>query len=520
MGTDHRGQRYCDNCGDLFDKAVRVHLGAEYCRNCYQENFVACSCSRCEGSMRRHRLAPPGGLCGGCERAERTCLRCGRLTPRAARLVDGKAVCGSCVSYFNEEQKCSICGRLSQRMLSSLLLEKGRDGDEQEDDESRAEEQEPLVKPICQSCRNKDTHATCSVCRRHRRVEGERDGRPLCGACVGPVPLTHACPSCGDVVAGDGLGKCVSCIHKDAASKRAKVLQAGIERPWCRDLWQGFVEKLTTSPSPLTKASARVSAAFPYFQRLDAAFEDGRALTVDSLHAAIDSPTHRSHLLAYRFLLEHLDGEAAPARDKSNEDRRLAEVMARASGRPYEPLLQGYVEALQCAAVTAKTVRLYAGVAQSFCERAGVTAQRAWQREAVVRFLADTPGAANSLSRFVTHCRKEHSWEVEMPSKADRGAGKAKLERSVDRMRRALAAVRGRPVDELKLLELVRVISAATGLTRKRLESAMPAEAPADDAAVEVDSDTRIEPGHLLHPYALRWQRLVASRGKTAIGPG
>lgn len=515
MGTDHRGQRYCDNCGGLFDKAVRVHLGAEYCRRCYGENFVACTCSRCNGAMRRHRLEPPNGLCGSCVRAERVCLRCGRLTPRAARLVDGKAVCSGCVGYFNDEEKCSICSRLTRRTFSSLLIADPHRGASAEDDGGLEVEPEPEGRPICQPCRNKATHATCSVCRRHRRVDSERDGRPLCSACAAPVPLTHACPSCGDVVAGDGLGKCMACVQKQAALSRARVLQAGLEQPWCRELWEGYVAVLTTPPSPLVKASARVSAAFPYFQLVDAAFKHREQLTVRALHTAIDSPTHRRHLLAYRFLLGQLGtSDAAPARDKSNEARRLAEVMARASGRPYQPLLQAYVETLQRAAVADKTVRLYAGVAQSFCERAGVTTQKPWRREAVVSFLADTPGAANSLSRFVTHCRTTQSWDVTMPSKADRGAGKAKLERSVDRLRRALNAVRGRPVEELKFLELVRVISAATGLTMTRLASARAADATFDAAAVAIDSDTRIEPGHLLHPYAVRWQRLLELRGK------
>jgi hypothetical protein len=195
------------------------------------------------------------------------------------------------------------------------------------------------------------------------------------------------------------------------------------------------------------------------------------------------------------------------------------EVLARAKGRPYEQLLQAYVEALQGANVSAKTVRLYAGVAQSFCERSGVTSLHAWKTQAVVRFLSDTPGAANSLSRFVSHCRATYGWDVVMPSKGERGAGRATLDRSVGRLRRALATVRSRPVGELKLLEVVRIISATTGLPMKRLASVQKEAAAADDESVAVDGDTRIEPGHLLHPYALRWQQLLASRGAPVAHP-
>lgn len=526
MGIDHRNQRYCDNCGALIDKAVRVHQGADYCRTCYGQNFVACQCGRCGGPLRRHRLAPIGGACGPCERAERVCLRCGRLTPKAARLVNGQAVCGGCVSHFNEEEKCSICGRLSRRMFSSLLLgkDKPRGGDVV--DECHDTGLAAGGKPICQPCRNKDTHATCSVCRKHRRVSARREGRPLCAACAAPVPLTHPCPSCGTEVPGDGHGRCSPCMQLDLALKRAKVLRAGLERDWCLELWDAFVERMTTPPAPIAKASARLGASMAYFQQIDAAFERRDALNAESLHAAIASPTHRKHLLAYRFMLEHIGaGEAAQAtaaeqaRDKSNESRRLTEVLARAKGRPYEEVLQAYVAALQGANVSAKTVRLYAGVAQSFCERSGVTSLQAWKTQAVVRFLSDTPGAANSLSRFVSHCRATYGWDVVMPSKGERGAGHATLDRSVHRLRRALATVRSRPVGQLKMLEVVRIISAATGLPMKHLASVRKEAAAAEDESVAVDGDTHIEPGHLLHPYALRWQQLLALRGARVAQP-
>ena len=102
-----------------------------------------------------------------------------------------------------------------------------------------------------------------------------------------------------------------------------------------------------------------------------------------------------------------------------------------------------------------------------------------------------------------------------MPPKAARGLDKARAARSVERMRRALTSVRDRPVEDLKFLEVVRVISAATGLSMKQLAAANLASAPADDARVLLGDDAQIEPGHPLHPYALQWQRLVALRGKT-----
>lgn len=465
--------------------------------------------------MRAHRHAVAGGMCGACERAERVCLRCGRLTPHAAKLVDGKAVCSGCVGHFNAELKCSICGRMSRRMFSSLLLQQGSEspGHERDGDALGCAAAETPM-PICQPCRNKATHATCASCRKHRRVaRTDADGKPLCRSCAAPQPTFHACPSCGEQIAGNGSARCMPCVLLASALLRARVLRAGLEREWCRALWDGFVERLTRSPNPVSKASKRLSASLEYFQLIDNAFERREELTGVSLHQVVSSPMHRRHLLAYRFLLDELGTEgAAEARAESSEVRRLHDVLARAKDRAYESLLKAYIDALRASGAADRTVRMYAGVAQAFCERVAVTPQKVWKPGAVVEFLTHTPGAANSLSRFVTHCRTQLAWDVAMPSKASRGDAKATVTRSVDRVRRALDAVGDRPVDELKLLEVIRVISAATGLPMKQLAAAQISGVPANDARVVLGEDAHIGPGHLLHPYALRWQRLIASR--------
>jgi hypothetical protein len=303
------------------------------------------------------------------------------------------------------------------------------------------------------------------------------------------------------------------CVLRTAALRRARVLCAGLENEWCRELWNGFVDRLTGPASALSRASKRLSASLEYFQAIDAAFKRREELTSTTLHDALPSPMHRRHLLAYRFLLDELGADGAhQAREQSNEERRLVAVIARAKGRGHESLLMGYIDALQTQGVADRTVRLYASVAHAFCERTAASAQRPWKPAAIQEFLMHTPGAANSLSRFVTHCRTTLGWDVAMPPKAAGSMAKARADRSLDRMRRALASVRDREVDELKLLDVVRVISAATGLPMKQLAAAKTALPPVDGGRVVLGEDACIEPGHLLHPYALRWQRLIASR--------
>ena len=98
-----------------------------------------------------------------------------------------------------------------------------------------------------------------------------------------------------------------------------------------------------------------------------------------------------------------------------------------------------------------------------------------------------------------------------MPSKRERWHEQARASRDVGRLRRALQKVDARPVSELKLLDVARVISAATGVPLRGLTSAREVDSMAS-GSVLVDEDACIEPGHRLYPYALRWQQLIAQR--------
>lgn len=201
---------------------------------------------------------------------------------------------------------------------------------------------------------------------------------------------------------------------------------------------------------------------------------------------------------------------AREARDQSNEERRLQAVLERAKGRPYAQLLHDFVDAMRTKGSADRTLRLYAGVAQTFCERAGVDSRSGWGADAVLTFLKHTPGAAASLSPFVGFCRRNRGWEVSMPTKRVRREEVGLGQHAVDRLRRALDSARGRPVDDLKLLEVVRVIAAATGLSHGRLLSVrIPGTTSIDNGSILLAVDAQIEPGHPLHPYAVRWRRLI-----------
>jgi hypothetical protein len=506
MGIDRKGQRCCDRCGRLMDKAVRIHLGAEYCRACYQTQFVKVACSRCAQSMRGHRLSLEP-VCSTCERSERTCLRCRRLTPRASKLVEGKPVCPSCAVYFRPELLCDGCGEKSRRVFSSLIDTAAK----LECDDSNGENRKRVM--LCQSCSIRSTHATCSVCRRHRRhVADTLGGKPLCAACAA-APTTHNCPACGELIAGTGQGRCLPCTLRASASRKALVLRAGLEHSWCQDLWDEFARRLIGSRQHLHKASKILAASLPYFQVVDGIFEERSEITADALHELIASPVHRRHLLAYRFFLVALGvRNANEVRDQFNEARRLEAILVRAQGRAYAPLLENFVDALRAKGVASRTIRLYTGVAQNFCERSCATAESAWAPQAILEFLQHTPGAASSLSAFVGFCRRYKGWSVRIPDKQTLQMQVGFGQHAVARLKKALSSVEGRSVESLKLMEVVRVMSAATGLASRALLSASIDASEHSGGTIVLSEEAQIAPGHPLYPYARQWLRLIGSR--------
>jgi hypothetical protein len=55
MSTNDKGTRYCDDCGRIIAKAVRIDQGREYCQTCYKREFRPHTCPTCQTVSRHHR---------------------------------------------------------------------------------------------------------------------------------------------------------------------------------------------------------------------------------------------------------------------------------------------------------------------------------------------------------------------------------------------------------------------------------------------------------------------------------
>lgn len=363
--------------------------------------------------------------------------------------------------------------------------------------------------------RTKAEHATCSRCGRYRRVDVRSDqGKALCAACSGPEPASRSCPSCGETVPGAGRGLCLTCSVTAAARKRATFLAAGLESEWIRVLWNSFCEELLLPPAKVNRASKTLTRAHEYFVLLERTFSHQRDLTGSSLHDRVDSSTHRSYLLAYRHLLGRLAlSDVASERSAASERDRIAAIVERAEGTNHSELIAQYIEELTQSDLPLRTARLYVGVAEAFCAKARLRVDQPCSQDSLDEYVMYSPGSRASLARFVRFGVQRLGWKIKVPTKGSVVTQRAQAAGAMAKVRAALEKCGSRDVGTLGLLDVGRVLAAATGLKLKQLTGQVSAtDLLKADGAVVLAHETTIRPGHPLHPYAVRWQELIALR--------
>lgn len=497
MSYDHKGARFCDECGRLAPKPTRIHQGKDYCSTCYARTFVARTCSRCQGRLRVHKNAPDPHVCGACARSERRCLRCGKPTPVAGRLVEGGAVCAACAPRYLQTQNCPRCAKLGKRM-------------------SRSPTQGIFAK-VCDGCRAQATHATCSRCGRHRRVaERLPDGKAVCASCVPGGEQTHACPECGAKVLGGGAGRCRFCINRSVVRADARDVAATLEGVWCQTLWSAYVEdRLSKHPdSPRLRQHLRKDAEF--FRLIGSAFKTREQACAAGLGRAVPSKLLRRHLAASRFVI----GDDSPEdmtmhRDARAESERIDRTLARASTKPYGSLLSRYRSWLKEHHTLPRTTRMYLATAHTFCENVKARDDKPWSTDAIVVFLRKHPGLGANLGRFVSFCQSACEWDVQMPEKSLWKGFKSKEREDVKKLRAAIEPLSARAPDTWTTKELARVLATALGipaaqLLRHRTDDGLQRA----DGAVVLGQDAVIGVRHPMHAYAVRWAQRGAAHAR------
>jgi hypothetical protein len=394
MAYDSRGLRRCDECGRPTLKPTRVHQGCDYCATCYKRVFVIASCAQCGQSARVHRHSAQPATCSSCIRASRRCLRCDKPLPRAALMVPGGAVCGPCSHHFLEPRPCATCGTPSTRLSKAA----GRDASEL----------------VCERCRRRLTHATCSHCGRHRAVEARTaDGQPRCVQCLPGGEASHSCSGCGSMVSGRGNARCRPCQVKSQVSALLGVFREGMQYGWSRSIVDRFRDWYLASGTLAPHAVSRLPQYELFFQRLEASL--GEAGHVDSARLL---QTFRSDELArfkvpVRFLRVaygvELDHEA---RSEVADRARVVDILAGCRQEGWFSVLEQFVAWLEGKRVSSRTLRLYLSAASDLCRTLRISGSRAPARAAIRDYLGTHRGQRANLSRFITFGNSQLGWDI------------------------------------------------------------------------------------------------------------
>lgn len=399
MSYDHKQTRYCDECGRTIEKAHRVFKGYDYCSTCYPRVFPKVECNLCGGSVRSHRHSSADPICRFCEINTRKCLRCEKPVPRAGKIINGKPVCPSCTPYFNEPKTCSSCGQLAKRL--TRLPKYG------------------LEDPMCDTCRRKVTHVTCSFCRKHRPVHGiTDDGKEYCIWCIPGHQHYHPCPGCGVSLPGKGASRCRSCLNLSRLIREADLHSLTLDHVWARELLVEFAIWLHGRSGQQPNCFKLFTSHESFFERIDAEFASLNDINEASLLERLGVTLLRKHLLVSSFLQERLQiSIRSEAKEESAEKTRIKEKLIKNTRESWAPLLTGYESWLSNEKVAVRTKRLYLRAAENFCQTAKLKSDVPWKINAVADFLKNNPGSRASLFRFVSYCRAILKWNVEIPSR-------------------------------------------------------------------------------------------------------
>ena len=390
---------------------------------------------------------------------ERTCAACGRgFTGKAGRMIEGRPVCQVCANGLRDPVPCAACGRPTRRPGRAP----GQDGS------------------VCEPCRRQDTHATCRVCSRHRRIGLVDDnGRAVCVGCAGEVPAARHCPDCGGRLPGGGNAPCRTCDLRRRVARQVTLNAESLDRSWVRALFIDFCawEGLTQASPSLTR---RLGAYARCFAAIGESCADRSEVSQERLLALLGAEGLRRNHLVVRFLARRLVLDWSPQRAEAFvEAGRIEAVLAAADGRPWGGALQAYHGHLALDdALQFKTVRFYLNAAAGLLAQAGHADLALLQQSEVERYLRRKPGQRASLARFLAYAAHIAGTQVVLPPKKRQADPKAR-ERGLlretrdllDRLDRAAGADDGRAL-LATAISLIYAVPLSAVLALKRSEVA------------------------------------------------
>lgn len=389
----------CGNCGRTMLRAHRVHHGVSYCDICYPTNFPPRTCEVC-GKVARAHKNNPSPVCRQCLLEERTCLRCGKLTPRAALRVGDRVACASCAHYYRTPRSCDTCGTSSTRLSRARgFPERGQ---------------------MCEKCLRKAVGATCSHCHKHRSMFFMTLAHEhLCKSCCEHSSPSHVCPDCGVSVGGAGLAPCLACSIKRTNSRQQVAVQPMLATQLARQLHEEF-NRWGNETHRASKVAANASRYLDFVMRIDIALQRGQQFGQELLLQTFSTEELRRMGLLAQFLAEQgfLQLDAAARRQRSDHNL-IQEKLQASAEQSWGDDVQRFDAALEARSkpLNVRSRRAYIYAAISLLEYAKVRCAVQLTQASVDGLTRKKPGLRASLTPFLAHLALQHGLVLKVPAK-------------------------------------------------------------------------------------------------------
>lgn len=413
--------RRCDDCGAVVAKLHRFHKSKGYCSRCYSTEFRPLTCSVCGGPARVHRGVVDAPVCGACERTKRRCVRCDRPVPRAGiRVAGGKVACPSCAPYYREKGECSACGKFTSRLSARS------DGDAGD--------------RICESCKAKVTHVTCTYCRRHRRRHGVlEDGRPYCAGCGPFGQAQHACPGCGLETPGGGQGRCRTCLNVSRLEHEASMFRLTLSREWAGDAAAHFAKWLLARDGSSPRLFKTYQSHINFFERLDSAFVSEQDLSAEGLLELFSVVGLRKHVLPMKFIESRFGVMVSrEAKELHTETLRIEELLRKTKRMPWARDVSDYRDWLTGLNRPLRTQRLYLASAVNLMVGARIERMRDLDEQVLQNHLEKLPGTRNNLGALLRFLDQVLECRLSLPARdslpGETPAASKRLRRHLERL--------------------------------------------------------------------------------------
>lgn len=380
----------CDWCGSHPIKIHRRYKDEAYCVNCYKTWFIKKPCSLCYEISRLHKKEEQP-ICQECCRKQ-PCIRCGRDAYTDGANTQYGRVCQTCYQgYFKEKRSCEMCGERKTNISRYSDL--------------------PHDLKICTTCYQRQTHQSCSACKRFRKLIETPKGQ-LCQKCheLGEVN----CSYCNQKMPA-GLGsKCWNCYWSQRLEKEVKVTLYLFESEKIKQSFKSFIEWLVKYVG-INHATIRYHKFIDFFVTCDDLWQ--KIPSYDSLVQEFKPEGLRHHLTVLRWLVDTTQ-IVIDLKIKSEiaEEERISNLLGKFEELP-KPI-QRYYEFLNQKLALKKTslqsIRLALQPVVGLYLQFNLQGQQKPSQAQLDGYLKEKHGQFNALYGFVSFINKQYALKLKL----------------------------------------------------------------------------------------------------------